>query len=159
LCNTAEQIDQGLIRLESLRCEARQRAAKVGTVEGCVFVDLAREKALAQRAVRHEANSEFFEGRYHFLLGSPRPQRVFALEGRDRLDGVRATNRLRSCFRKAEVFYFSFPNQVFHRARDVFDRHVRVDPVLIEQVDCLDLEPLERALDGLFDAFRPAIQI
>ena len=30
--------------------------------------------------------------------------------------------------------------------------------MLIEQVDCLDLEPLERALDGLLDVLRPAIQ-
>ena len=32
------------------------------------FVDLAREEALAQRAVRDEADPEFLEGRHHFLL-------------------------------------------------------------------------------------------
>ena len=31
LCDAAEQIDQGLIRLERLRREARQRAAEVGS--------------------------------------------------------------------------------------------------------------------------------
>ena len=30
--------------------------------------------------------------------------------------------------------------------------------MLIEQVDAVDLEPLERALDGLLDVLRPAIQ-
>ena len=30
--------------------------------------------------------------------------------------------------------------------------------MLIEQVDCLDLEPLERALDGLLDVLRAAVQ-
>ena len=30
--------------------------------------------------------------------------------------------------------------------------------MLIEQVDGLDLEPLERALDGLLDVLRPAVQ-
>ena len=64
--NAAEQINQGLIRLESLLSEARQGAAEVGAVEGGVFVDLASEKPLAQRAVRDKADSEFFEGRYHF---------------------------------------------------------------------------------------------
>ena len=49
-------------------------------------------------------------------------------------------------------------DQLLHRARHVFDRHVRVDAVLIEQVDGLDLEPLERALDGLLDVLRPAVQ-
>ena len=62
----AEQIDQGLIRLEGLRREARQRAAEVGAVELRVFVDLAREEALAQRAVRNKADSEFLKRRYHF---------------------------------------------------------------------------------------------
>ena len=33
----AEQIDQGLIRLQRLRREAREGAAEVGAVEGCVF--------------------------------------------------------------------------------------------------------------------------
>src|SRR5438445_8769901 len=81
-CDAAEQINQGLIRLEGLRREAREGAAEVGAVELRAFVDLAREEALAQRAVRDEADPEFLKGRYHFLLGGPRPQRVFALEGR-----------------------------------------------------------------------------
>jgi hypothetical protein len=34
-------------------------------------------------------------------------------------------------------------DQVPHRSRDFFDRHVRVDTVLVEEVDRLDLEPLE----------------
>src|SRR5271157_2284640 len=73
-CNAAEQINQGLIRLESLRREARESAAEVGAVESRVFVDLAREEALAQRAIGNEANSEFLEGRYYFLLRSSRPK-------------------------------------------------------------------------------------
>ena len=44
------RVDQGLIRLESLRREARQDAAEVGAVELRVLVHLAREKALAHRA-------------------------------------------------------------------------------------------------------------
>jgi hypothetical protein len=48
------------------------------------------------------------------------------------LDGVSATNRLCSCFRKAEVLNLPFLNQVLHRARHVFDRHVRVDPTPLE---------------------------
>ena len=154
----AEQIDQGLIRLESLRREARQGAAEVGAVERRVFVDLAREEALAQRAVRHEADAEFLKGRYHLRFGRPPPQRVFALEGGDRLDGVRAADRLHPCFGQTEVLDLALSDQVLHRTGHVLDRHVRVNPVLIEQVDRLDLEPLERAFDGLLDVFRPAVQ-
>ena len=32
------------------------------------FVDLPREKALAQGAVRDKPDSEFLQGRYHFLF-------------------------------------------------------------------------------------------
>src|ERR1019366_3489032 len=91
--DAGEQIDKGLIRLESLRREARQGAAKVGAVELGVLVHLSREEALTQRAVGNESDSEFLKGRYDFLLRGPRPQRIFALESSDRLDCVRATDR------------------------------------------------------------------
>ena len=44
----------------------------------------------------------------HFRFRASRPQRVFALERRDRLDRVGAANRLRSCFGKAEVLDLAF---------------------------------------------------
>src|SRR2546423_13071661 len=157
-CDLAEQINQGLIRLESFRRKARQGAAEVGAVEGRVLVDLAREEALAQRAVRHEADSEFLKRRYHFLLRGSRPQRVLALEGCERLDCMCATDRLHACFGHAEVLDLARLNQFLHRARHVFNRHLRVNPVLIEQVNCLDLESLERALDRPRDLLWPTIQ-
>ena len=49
-------------------------------------------------------------------------------------------------------------NQLLHRSRHVFDRHVRVNPVLIEQIDGFHLEPLERALGDLLDVLRPAVE-
>ena len=69
-----------------------------------------------------------------------------------------ATDRFRARFGKTEVLDLAFPDQFLDRAGHVFDRHVRVDPVLIKQVDGTHLEPLERALDGRLDVFRPAIQ-
>src|ERR1700683_1013175 len=86
--DAGEQINQGLIRLESLRREARQGAAEVGAIELRTFVDLASEEALAQGAIRDKADAEFLKGRYHFLLRSPGPQRVFALQSGERLDCV-----------------------------------------------------------------------
>jgi hypothetical protein len=59
------------------------------------------------------------------------------------------TDRLHACFRKAEVFDLALLDQLLHRAGDVFDRHIRINPVLIEQIDDIDPEPLERALDSL----------
>src|SRR6476469_5183861 len=109
-CNTAKQIDQGLIRLECLWCEARQGAAKVGAVKGRVFVDLAREEAFAQRAVRDKSDAKFLKGRYHFRFRLSPPQRVFALKSRDWHNGMGATDRLHSCFRESKVLHFTFLN-------------------------------------------------
>ena len=75
-----------------------------------------------------------------------------------RLDGVGAADGLHACFGKAEVLDLAFLNQVLHRSRYVFDGHVRVNAMLIEQVDDIHLEPLERALGGLLDVLRPAVQ-
>ena len=67
--------------------------------------------------------------------GSLRPQRIFALHGSDRLDGVSATDGFRSCLRKAEVLDLTFLNQVLHCACHFFDGHVGVNAMLIEEID------------------------
>ena len=74
-----------------------------------------------------------------------------------RLDGVGATDRLHACFGKAEVFNLTFLNQLLHRSGHILDWHVRVNAVLIEQVDGIDLEPLKRAFGELLDVLWPAI--
>ena len=49
-------------------------------------------------------------------------------------------------------------DQLLHRPGHVLDGHVRVDAVLIEQVDGVGPEPLERRLGDLLDVLRPAVQ-
>ena len=71
---------------------------------------------------------------------------------------MRTTNRLYPCFRKAEVPHLALLNQLLHRPGHVFDRHVRVDTVLIEEIDVLGLESLERALRDLLDVLWPTVQ-
>ena len=95
-CDRREQINHGLIRLPSIRIEARDVVAHIGTVECGAFVDLAGQKALTQRAIWNKADSEFLERRDYFRFRPSPPQRIFALYGSDRLDGVRATDRLGS---------------------------------------------------------------
>ena len=99
-CDLAKQINQGLIRFPSLRRKARDDVAEVGTVERRVFVDLSREEAFAQRTEWNEADPEFLERRQQFLFRSSPPQRVFALDCRDRLDGVCAADRFHSWLQK-----------------------------------------------------------
>ncbi len=42
-------------------------------------------------------------------------------------------------------------NQFLHRAGYIFDGHVRINPMLIQQVDGFNPQPLERPFDGLLD--------
>src|SRR5215472_13557675 len=49
-------------------------------------------------------------------------------------------------------------NQLLHCAGHVFDRYARVNTMLIEQIDGIDLESLERGFGDLLDVLWPAIQ-
>ena len=115
-------------------------------------------KPFSQRAEGNKADSEFLERRHDFLFRLPRPKGVLALKARDGLDCVGAPNRLHSCFGKAEVLNLAFLNQVFHGSRYVFNRHVRVNAVLIEQIDNIGSEALERRLSDLLDMLWPTVQ-
>ena len=115
-------------------------------------------KPLPKRAEWNEPDPEFLERRDHFRFRLSPPERIFALERGDGLNCVRATDGLHARFRKSEVLHLALLNQVLHRSRHVFDRHVRIDAVLIEQIDDIGLEALERGFGDLLDVLRPAVQ-
>src|SRR6184192_3127144 len=48
-------------------------------------------------------------------------------------------------------------DQFLDRSRHVFDRHVRVDTVLIIEIQDVCPEPFQRTLNALFDALGPAV--
>ena len=56
----------------------------------------------------------------------------------------------------AEMPDLALGDEVLDRARDILDRHAGIDAVLVEQVDGVDPQPLQRALAGGADAFGPA---
>jgi hypothetical protein len=87
----------------------------------------------------------------------PPPQGIFTLNRRDRLNCVSTTNGLHTGLGKSEVFHLTFLDEVFHRARHVFDRNIRINTVLIEQIDCISLKPLERGLGDLLDMLWPTV--
>ena len=49
-----------------------------------------------------------------------------------------AADGLHAGFRQAEVLHLARCDQFLDRAGDVFHRHVRVDAVLVEQIDRID---------------------
>ena len=48
-----------------------------------------------------------------------------------------------SWFRKTEMLDLAFPNEILHRAGHFFDRHRRIDAMLIVKIDGIDPEALE----------------
>ena len=72
-----------------------------------VSVDRAREEARAERAERHEADVEFFQGREDLVLRLAAPQGIFALQGGDRLDGMGAADGSSASLRQAEMLHLA----------------------------------------------------
>ena len=63
-----------------------------------------------------------------------------------------------SCFRKAEVLHLACLNKVLDRSCHIFDGHLRVNPVLVKQIDGVHPQPLERGLGDALDLLWPAVQ-
>src|SRR5581483_1284502 len=61
--------------------------------------------------------------------------RVLILQSGYGLNRMRTPEGLNSCLREAEMFHLPLLDEVFHRAGHIFDGHIRVHAVLIQQVD------------------------
>ena len=81
-------------------------------------------------------------------------QRILVLHRRDRMHLVRAADGLRIGFRQAERAHLALLDQALHRADRVLDRRVRVDAVLVVEVDDVDAQALEARLAGLHHVVR-----
>jgi len=57
----------------------------------------------------------------------------------------------------AQVANLADLHQLGHRPDRLLDRDVRVDPVLIEEVNVIDAEPLERSLAGASHVVRASV--
>src|SRR5271166_1843956 len=80
------------------------------------------------------------------------------LDGRDRLHGVRLADAGSARLRQAEMPDFACRDQLLHGTGYVLHRHGRIDAVLIEKVDMVGAQALERSVDDRADMVGPAIQ-
>ena len=152
-----DDIDERLIGFAIVFAEARDDGAEVGAVElrGCI--DLAGEEAFAERAEGDEADAELFERRHDGLFGLAPEERVLALQGCDGLHGVSAADGLCACFGEAEVLYLACLDQILDGAGGFFDGRIGIDAMLVEEVDGVGLQTLERAFDDLLDVVGAAV--
>src|SRR5687768_14092526 len=52
----------------------------------------------------------------------------------------------------------TFPHQVTDRTSDIFNRHIWIDAVLVEEIDSISVETCEHSLDSLLDMIGTAIE-
>src|SRR5665213_1885820 len=71
---------------------------------------------------------------------------------------VRTPDRRGACLRQAEVSYLPGGDQISYRTCDVFDRYRRIDPMLIEEINYVRLQALERCVGDGFHVLRPAVK-
>lgn len=74
----------------------------------------------------------------------------------DWLHGMGAAEGLDARFRHAEMLHLALSDQLPDHAGHILDGDCGIDPVLIEQVDSLDAEAAQRAIDSLVDPFGAA---
>ena len=53
---------------------------------------------------------------------------------------------------------FALRDQLLDRTGDVLDRDVRIDAMLVQQIDAVGTEALERGIDDRLDVLRSAVQ-
>jgi hypothetical protein len=153
-----DQVGDRLVAVEVLALQARVvlraevvRRVVLGTLGG------AGQEAAAERAERHEADPQFAQDGQHVRLEVAFPDRILALQRRHGLHGVGAADRRGARLGQPEVQHLAFADQVFHRTRHILDRHVRVDAVLVQQVDAVRAQAGQGGLDHLADVRRAAV--
>src|SRR5215212_6086563 len=156
--DSGDDVDQGLVGGAGFFGEPREVVSEVSIGEAGGGVDAAGEEALAERAERHQADAQLEQGGQDFGFGFTPEQRVLTLQRGDGLDGVGAADDVDTGFGQAEVGDLPGVDQLFYGPGDVLDRHLGVDPVLVQQVDPVGVEPAQRILDGGPDVVRLAVE-
>ncbi len=71
---------------------------------------------------------------------------------------VRTADGLGGRLGQSEVCHFPRVAQLLHGSGDILDRDVRVDPVLIEEIDALGLQARQHGVHDFADVFRATIE-
>src|SRR3954462_7231397 len=67
------------------------------------------------------------------------------------MNAVRAANGGRGSFRETDEADLPFPDELRHGAHCLLDRRIRIDAVLIVEIDVIDTEAPQRAFAGAAD--------
>ena len=135
--NGLDLVDDAQIALEVLAREARVGLAPVVVRELLGRTDIAGEKAVAERRVGNESDAQLAQQRQQFGFRVTGPQRVLGLQRGDRMHRVGAADRGGASLGQADVADLAFCDKISEGTDGVLDRRVRVDTVLVVQVDVI----------------------
>ena len=150
-------LDQSEVLGQGVAGEARLGAAEVRGVEAVDPLHRAGQEAAAQRAVGHQADAQLAQGGQDLGFRVAGPQRILALDGRDRMDGVGLADGLGSGLGQPEPAHLAGLDQVADGAGHVLDRHGGVDPMLVEEIDDINAQALQRGVGDGLDVLGPAV--
>ena len=156
--NGLDLVDDAQVALEVLAGEARVGLAPVVVGELLGRADLAGEEAVAERRVGNESDAQLAQQRQQFGLRVTRPQGVLGLQRGDRMHRVGATDRGGTGLRQPDVTNLALGDECGQGADGVLDGRLRIDPVLVVQVDVVGAQPLQGTLDGDADVRRAAVE-
>jgi large subunit ribosomal protein L32 len=146
------------VALEVGAREPRVTLPKIVVLQLVRRAEAAGEEAAAERAVRDEPDAELAQRVEDLALGIASPQRILRLQRGDGMNGVRATDCLRGCLREAEVAHLAGGDELCHRTDGLLDGRLRVDTVLVVEVDVVRAEPLQRPVDRRTDVLGPSVR-
>src|SRR5207237_2057874 len=147
------------VALEVLALEARMRETPVTVGQIGFALDRAGEHAAPQRRVGDERDAELAGRLQRFFAIRAVEQRIFVLYRRDRMNLVRAADRLRARLRQTDGAHLARFHEALHCADRLLDRHLGIDAVLVIHVDHVDAETLQARLASAQDVRRAAIHI
>ncbi len=101
-------------------------------------LDLTGQEASSQWTVRHKTDSQLPAGRKYFILHIPAPKRVLRLQYSNRMDGKGSTKGAGGSFGHADVADFTFADEIPHSSDRFFNRSVRIDSMLIVQINMIN---------------------
>src|SRR4051794_6815911 len=136
----------------------RHHAAEIALCNGGVLVDGTCQKRHGKRAPAYEADPKLLAYRQDLRFRIARHYRVLVLHSRDLLHGMSTTQGLGSWFRQSEMQYLALGDQVLDCACNVFDGNLRINAVLVDEVDPIGAPPLQHGVDGPANVLGAAIQ-
>src|SRR5580692_11178988 len=116
-----------------------------------------RQIAHTHWAPGHESNSQLPAGiEQSVLFRISIHERILRLKCGDGLNRVCFADGAGACFRETEMQHLALLYKLFHRSRNVLDWHIRINAMLIEEVNVVRPETLEAPVHHPLDVVGPA---